>query len=372
METGPSNHPKTGLTVYLVCKSPLSGPAFIGIFLLVSLGCLPFVLFPEDCPIEFDPPFFPYMVLVIGLAGVGMGIWMTFYGYDRLELRDKELLLWRGDRLVRRHGVERLAEVRDDMRGIRILFTDRSSVRINKTWKQADQMVRTLRVLLDASRQGTGVIGAPVMRAVADRVPDAREVPIDRDASLPGVAAGFLMHSNKVTLPRDYLDFGEGCFRCSRPAQTRAHLHRSSLAGHLIGQQQPFQQKADVDLPVCKSCMTKRRVAQVLTFVGLLAAVILTIVIFASTEEQMTPIVGRDVWIGLMLAVFFTVLLGGGAYWRGFVDYRVLGVKVVKVSGKRGEVTLRFKDPLTAENVARRTLQTREKVIAGAKEFLAR
>jgi len=351
-----------GPTVHLVCKSPMPGWAFIVVFTVWSLGSLTLVLAPESSPIAFDPPFFPWFLLLIGLAGVGAGIWMSFWGHDRIELRDKEISLWRSGRKVKTHRVEQLAEVRESLGQTKVVFADGTSIRLNKTWKKVDELARTLRVLIDASRH----VG------VAESAGDAGRRDVAGGMQNLAASGGVAAHSRKVTLPRDYLDFGDRCFKCSRPAPVTVQLRRAGLIGYLTGRQDPTMSKGDVEVPVCKSCRAKRLTAQVFTFIGLMAAAILTIVVFASTEDRMSPVVGRGAWIGLMMVLFFVILFGGAAYWRGLADYTVLGVMVSKVSGKTGEVTLRFKDSAKAEATATRTLDKRRRVLAGAREFLDR
>lgn len=138
-----------------------------------------------------------------------------------------------------------------------------------------------------------------------------------------------------LTLPVDYLSFGDSCVRCGHPAEAIVPLTAERGLDLVIFVR---VESAAISVPVCRAHRASFRRARILTWLAFIPVWIL----FA----LLIKLVPGSVWsgalvVGLLPAIVVYRLLYTNLI-LGLVDWLTLGLRSTRLSGDLSEITLRF------------------------------
>ena len=361
----PSGFPTQPSQGYLIVKSPVPRLLAIGVTLILLLVS---IIWIARCGFNTEAVF----LLVISIVGVGAGISWSLFGFDSLELRDKELVVLRDNIVTGRYPLSSIGDVLGTTSQTVVHVEGGKSIKIPLNWKNASEMATALRLISDANRDAQSAV-EPV--PAASPAGPSFEPAAAAEPSWPSTPSSTLPQAcdhRRLRLPLHYVTFPEQCVCCSGPPEYAREL---SAARGFFGYFGYIIRRISVVVPLCRGCHLRRRLLGWVIGLSFLASVVLFIVGLVLVTKDLVPRFFSDDSRTLILifvplaAVLATPNVLMFCLGR-FTDAMVLGVRVRRLLVRYDEVVLSFRKPELAAQVQRLTAETHREVITQVQEDL--
>jgi len=346
--------PEQALTETLIVRCPRQLQVIFLLFGAASAAYLACSWRHIDLPIPVEGEF-----LILAVIFVVTSVYALYTLNDRIEITEKEIAFYRGQTMIRRSSVRDIQEIRLSLGRKVLLFADGEKFSLQDQWVNAAVAVAFFQTLLDARKAG---------RQSELRTASLFTSPGDASSSATGEAHSMLkpaakVDSRTVTLPLQYVTVPPQCVGCGRPPTTTCDIIAARGIDLILF---AWHTTAVVPLPACGGCRSTRRIAGVVSFMFIIAAIVGWIALFVSFEGLM----GRETGMFLMLGGFISMVWFSRNRLDRVLDRLVLGVSTVRISKDAQDVTLRFRNAEVAARVTALTTQRREEMVRSGKRIL--